>query len=199
MWHQDARFEKTDAGRQTLGASQGALARRERALLITVDGRSTYRDLCLRAASMGLSDDVVERLTLTGLIRTVASTGSTPIVIPEPSTESVISASEIADATASVDIDVHVAPGDAVADVMPEVRRPAAAHRRSLAAARMYLLDVIRRSFGPAGHPLHDRLLAATDRDAIEDTFDALIEVLARTSSPTMVAYIEQSFFDLLP
>jgi hypothetical protein len=73
------------------------------------------------------------------------------------------------------------------------------ARKRSLAAARMYLMDIAARTFSSAEHPIRVRLMEATDRAAVEGAFDALLAALREATSVSMVEQVETSFRAFLP
>ncbi len=90
-----------------------------------------------------------------------------------------------------------------VAEPQPEAPKPAApaapARKRSLAAARMYLMDIAARTFSSAEHPIRQRLVEATDRASVEGAFDALLAALREATSASMVEQVEVSFRGFLP
>ena len=71
--------------------------------------------------------------------------------------------------------------------------------KRSLAAARMYLMDIAARTFTSAEHPIRQRLVAATDRASVEGAFDALMAALREATSASMVQQVEVAFRGFLP
>lgn len=78
--------------------------------------------------------------------------------------------------------------------------KPATPNRkRSLAAARMYLMDIAARTFTSAEHPIRQRLVEATDRASVEGAFDALMAALREATSASMVEQVEVSFRGFLP
>ncbi|WP_059413585.1 hypothetical protein [Cupriavidus basilensis] len=170
-------LEKTAAGREILGQRTGALDRRSRALLIMIDGRTSMADMVSRAGQLGLDASAVAQLIEGGLVQLAArAAGDRAEAAPPQPREHAPAATP--------------APAPAPAE---------AARKRSLAAARMYLMDVMARTFGTADHPLRARLVEATDRAAVELVFDAFQVLLNDTASPSLVAHIEASFRDLLP
>ncbi|MBE3032213.1 MAG: hypothetical protein IMZ74_03300, partial [Actinobacteria bacterium] len=108
-----ARFEKTDAGRREIAMRSGALSRSSRALLIMVDGQATGEDLVVRAGQLGLEAQAVVELVQAGFIQSATDVAGEPVFVQ-------------------------------VAEPQPEVPKRAApaapARKRSLAAARMYLM-----------------------------------------------------------
>lgn len=167
-----ARFEKTDAGRREIATRSGALGRSSRALLIMVDGQVTGEDLAVRAGQLGLEAQAVFELMQAGFIQRATEAPGEPLF---------------------VQVDVP----------RPETPRPAAsaapARKRSLAAARMYLMDIAARTFSSAEHPVRQRLVQATDRASVESAFDALLAALRDATSASMVEQVEVSFRGFLP
>ncbi|CAJ0815758.1 MULTISPECIES: hypothetical protein [Ralstonia] len=164
-----ARFEKTDAGRREIATRNGALSRSSRALLIMVDGQATGEDLAVRANQLGLQALAVLELLQAGFIQIAADVAGEPAFVP-------------------------------VAEPQPEPPKPAAPNRkRSLAAARMYLMDIAARTFSSAEHPIRLRLVEATDRASVEGAFEALMAALREATSASMVEQVEVSFRGFLP
>lgn len=162
-------FEKTDAGRREMAARTGALDRRRRALLIMVDGRTSAEDLLTRASQLGLDEETLFDLLRSGLIREVAEPDAGSAVQPPSEPE----------------------PHAAKAGVP--------LHKRSLAAARMYLMDMMVRTFGPKDHPARMQLIEETDQAAVKQAFETFLEILRGMATPSMVAHVEESFRNLLP
>lgn len=163
------RFEKTDAGRQEIAARTGALDRRTRALLIMVDGQTSAEDLLARAMQLGLTSEAVLALRQAGLIQSVGELGHRSEA--HPLTE----------------------PPPAAAEPKVQVRK------QSLAAARMYLMDIVVRTLGTADHPIRTRLIEATDLHSVKQAFEALLEILRQRAAPSVVTSIEKSFRDQFP
>jgi len=165
------RFEKTAAGRHEIATRGGALNRSSRALLIMVDGQADGEALTMRAGQLGLDAGAVFALLEAGFIQRADAEDSPPLATPE-----------------------EEAP-------MPAVpATPAAPQRkRSLAAARMYLMDIAARTFSSAEHPIRLRLVEATDRASVEGAFEALMAALREATSASMVEQVEVSFRGFLP
>lgn len=87
-----------------------------------------------------------------------------------------------------------------VVESEPDTPKPATPNRkRSLAAARMYLMDIAARTFSSAEHPVRLRLVEATDRASVEGAFDALMAALLEATSASMVEQVEIAFRGFLP
>ncbi|WP_420993693.1 hypothetical protein ACKI2N_015295 [Cupriavidus sp. 30B13] len=171
-------LEKTEAGREVLGQRAGTLDRRSRALLIMVDGRTSMADMVSRAGQLGLDASAVMQLIDGGLVKLAAGPAGAAQGAPAAQ---------------------PAAPAAPAATPSPAPAPAEAGRKRSLAAARMYLMDVMARTFGTSDHPLRARLVEATDRAAVELVFDAFQVLLNDTASPSLVAHIESSFRELLP
>ncbi|CAJ0776040.1 hypothetical protein ACTHR6_08215 [Ralstonia holmesii] len=170
-----ARFEKTDAGRREIATRNGALSRTSRALLIMVDGHVTGEDLAVRAGQLGLEAQAVFELMQAGFIQSATDVAGDAVF-------------------------VQVAEPQPEAPEAPKAGASAApARKRSLAAARMYLMDIAARTFSSAEHPIRQRLVEATDRASVESAFDALLAALREATSASMVEQVEVSFRGFLP
>lgn len=71
--------------------------------------------------------------------------------------------------------------------------------RRSLAAARMYLMDVAERMLGRTGHPIKTRVIEAMDSASIEQAFQEFLDIMRGKATPAIVAHIEERFRNVLP
>lgn len=164
------RFEKTEAGRHEIATRSGTLNRSSRALLIMVDGQADGEVLTVRAGQLGLDAGAVFALLEAGFIQRADTQAEGRAPTPAPQAEA------------------------------PRPAAPAApARKRSLAAARMYLMDIAARTFSSAEHPIRLRLVEATDRAAVEGAFDALMAALREATSASMVEQVEVSFRGFLP
>ncbi len=74
-----------------------------------------------------------------------------------------------------------------------------AGQRRSLAVARMYLMDVAERTLGRTGHPIKTRLVEAMDSASIEQAFQEFLNIMRGKATPAIVAHIEERFRNVLP
>lgn len=74
-----------------------------------------------------------------------------------------------------------------------------AGQRRSLAAARMYLMDLTERTLGRTGHPIKTRLIEAMDCASIEQAFQEFLDIMRVKATPAIVAHIEERFRHVLP
>ncbi|WP_253912910.1 hypothetical protein [Ralstonia pickettii] len=137
-----------------------------------VDGQVTGEDLAVRAGQLGLEAQAVFDLVQAGFIRRATDVASEPVFVQ-------------------------------MVESQPEAPKPVApaapARKRSLAAARMYLMDIAARTFSSAEHPIRQRLVEATDRASVEGAFDALLAALREATSASMVEQVEVSFRGFLP
>ena len=132
-------------------------------------------DLAVRAGQLGLEAQAVFELMQAGFIQSATDVAGEPVF-------------------------VQVAEPQPEASTAPKAGAPAApARKRSLAAARMYLMDIAARTFSSAEHPIRQRLVEATDRASVESAFDALLAALREATSASMVEQVEVSFRGFLP
>lgn len=179
-------LEKTEAGRRALATRTGALGQRHRALLIMIDGRTAAPALLARAAQLRLAPGALDELLAAGLVRPHARNDADAPVEREEREFGVVHLDAVA--------------RDPVADDGLDPRRAVGAPtRRSLAKARVYLMDVMVRSFRTADHPLRLALVEARDPEAVGRVFDAFVAVLREEANPTMVATIEREFRQAMP
>lgn len=71
--------------------------------------------------------------------------------------------------------------------------------KRSLAAARMYLMEMAERTVGRTGHPIKTRLVEAMDSTSIEKAFQEFLDIMRGKATPAIVAHIEERFRNVLP
>lgn len=162
-------LEKTDRGRQEVARRSGALDGRRRALLIMVDGRTSSKEILACAGELGLDASAVFQLLHVGFIQTVSEADGEPAV-------------------------------QSFSEVPPvSAKSKAVLQRRSLAIARMYLMDAMVRAFGTTDHPVRRRLIEATDPASVEAAFGEFLGVLQEIATPSMVGQIEESFRSLMP
>jgi hypothetical protein len=157
-------LQKTDKAREALAAGKaGAVEMRDRRILILADGRRTRDELL---AMLGAeARPAIERLVQAGFL---AAAGGDDV---------------------RVNAERDVAPPHIVREAPPAVVAPARASRRSLAAAKMYLLDMLQ---------LHRTGDAAALRLAMQTTsdpgalVDRMVESTAYLLSATKASYGER-------
>ncbi len=162
-------MEKTEAGRREVSARPRTLTVRVRALLIMVDGRTSAEELLARAARIGAQAEDFIALQRDGLIRPIAEPSNSIQAVP--ACEMMVGHQKVV-----------------------ETRK-----RRSVALARLYLIDVMERMLGASDHPVRRLLVGATDEDSVERAFVHCHAVILELAAPAMAAEVEAAFRDLMP
>lgn len=163
-------MEKTAIGRQEMAARTLPLDRRARALLIMVDGRTDTDVLVSRAQQIGAQADDLFDLLRSGLIRPVVASAD------------------------AIRVDASVAQSSGKSS-----GKGGAARRRSLALARLYLLDIMAQLHCAADHPARARLIGAADCAALDAAFADCLAFMRGKASQAFVANVEQGFRERMP
>ena len=165
---------KTDLARQALQSHAAPLAMRERQALILCDGR---RDLAELGAMLGSSAAAqIERLCAAGyLIMTGTPASFAPAAAPEP-------------------IRPVVPPSPAAVPLAP-----AASSRRSIVAAKLYMVGMLelQRHESAASH--RTRLQACQDPDATAAHILAAVHCLQRTTSNSFTQRVRERLAEVMP
>lgn len=187
----NAIYSKTAKGSEEIASRTYRLPARLRTLLILVDGRLTGEDLVLRAAQLGHGPDAFEQLEREAFIAATNEAGIAPA--PLKSVEPSPAASALS-----------VAPGpDSIlsltASAVPQApsNRPGA--RRSLALARLYLVEFMGRALGKESDAVKDSLRNATDRASLLAQLDLCVEIINETSGPERAEDLRRKVTELLP
>lgn len=169
---------KTDLARQALQSHAAPLAMRERQALILCDGR---RDLAELGAMLGSGAAAqIERLCAAGyLIMTGTPASSAPAAPAAPASEPIR----------------PVAPLPPAA-VPPA---PAASSRRSIVAAKLYVIGMLelQRHESAASH--RTRLQACQDPDATAAHILAAVHCLQRTTSNSFTQRVRERLAEVMP
>lgn len=173
---------KTDLARQALQSHAAPLAMRERQALILCDGR---RDMAELAAMLGAGAAAqIERLCAAGYLITTATPASstptpTPTAAPAPAPEPIRSIAPSAPA--------------AVAPI------PAASSRRSIVAAKLYVIGMLelQRHESAVSHRM--RLQTSQDPDATVAHILAAVHCLQRTTSASFTQRVRERLAEVLP
>lgn len=160
---------RTAQGQQEIELRQRRLQPQLRALLIMVNGRSTLRQLRQKIEAFPGADGHLQKLLNDGLICLESAGSAAPVAAP-------------------------AAPLPASAFTPPVSSR-----RRSLALARLYLVDVMERMLGARSDAVRGRLRTATTRETLLAVFSDCREIIAETAGDERVRRVEHEFFDLLP
>lgn len=180
----DSILAKTAAGQDEIATRARKLSPKMRALLILVDGRRSVQDLMDTTAGFGEVQDVLKGLKELGLVESTgrrahsaetANRASAPLATKSVST---------------------VAPRqvEAPAPVVPQVR----VRRRSLALARLFLLNAMEQSLRQHDGPVREHLRTATSRAELLRAFELCREIAAEVGV-RHIDTIEAQFLEMLP
>ena len=164
---------KTDLARQALQSHAAPLAMRERQALILCDGR---RDLAELGAMLGSSAAAqIERLCAAGYLIMTGTPASSAPAAPEP-------------------IRPVAPPPPAVVPLAP-----AASSRRSIVAAKLYVIGMLelQRHESAASH--RTRLQACQDPDATAAHILAAVHCLQRTTSNSFTQRVRERLAEVMP
>jgi len=163
--------QKTDLARTALQAHRAPLDMRQRRLLILCDGQR----------------DLVQLGQLVG--------PETPAMVIQLIQSGYLVSSAVAEAAA-------VAPATLVPGVMPTVApapAPVTERRRSLVAARIYLLDILELQRHPRAAALFHTLQQARSDDAVMAALHAALEALPDLTSTGYAERVRQRLLEVLP
>lgn len=171
---------KTDLARQALQSHAAPLAMRERQALILCDGRRDMAELVVMLGAGAAAQ--IERLCAAGYLVTTATPASstpTPTSAPAPAPEPIRSIAPSAPA--------------AVAPIS------AASSRRSIVAAKLYVIGMLelQRHESAVSHRM--RLQTSQDPDATVAHILAAVHCLQRTTSASFTQRVRERLAEVLP
>ncbi|MET0131635.1 MAG: hypothetical protein ABW207_13305 [Stenotrophomonas chelatiphaga] len=165
---------KTDQARTALQAHRAPLDMRQRRLLILCDGQ---RDLAALTTMIGAdAPAMVIQLVQAGYLVTTPER-------PEPSASATLPAAPATPA----------APGSALASSAPNERR------RSMAAARIYLLGILEMQRHPQAAALFRELQQARLEGDVVDTMQAALDALTQLTSAGYAERVHDRLLEVLP
>lgn len=165
---------KTDSGREALRLRDPALNARDRQILVLANGERAFQEL---AGMVGLGGAAaMERLAELGFL------SLEPPAVPAASAGSAAPAATAATA--------------ARPDPQPE---PAALERRSSAAAKMYLVDMLAMIRGPEASTLAALVHGSRSETELLDRLEPVLERIAQLTRPSYALRICQHLQTLLP
>lgn len=209
-------LERTDIGQAEIAHRTLKLPMTARAVLLMVDGKSEVTQL--QRKMMGLQDgmSILESLMSNGLIRRRHYTADTEtralndaLNASRKTTQRTLdsigqanskiqSMSQAPSRVVAPPAQAGIPPAQSVA--VPAVPiAPLGKQRRSLALARLYLLDQMERMFGPRSDALRNILRTATTREELLIVFGDCREILEETTGPERTRRIAEEFYALLP
>lgn len=182
-------LHKTELARSALGERAGDISIRERRILILSDGQRSMEDI---AALLGAeARGSVLRLVQDGYLR-VSEAAAHPVRMPSiASHESFDGAAAAAPATA------RTATSAAAARHVPEPTRVAA--RRSLAATKMYVLDMLQLQRDPDAVALKAAIQTSVGQDAILAAVVDAVAHLQRVSNGSYGRRVYERVAEIIP
>lgn len=170
---------KTLAGAEEIATRSRRVPTRLRTVLIIVDGRRSVQHLSESAAALGNIREALAELRALGLVAPVESLAHAAQAIEPASRASVPPA-------ARPQILAHNRPA------------PQPARRRSLALARLYLLNAMEQSLRQADQPVREHLRTATSRAELLMAFEMCRDI-ATEMGVAHIDVIEAQFMGMLP
>ena len=200
-------LERTDIGQAEIATRALKLPMTARAVLLMVDGKSEVTQLQRKMTGLADGMSILESLLNNGLIRRrhfSSDSASRKI------SSNVQDSARLAEETLK-----QAAQGSARASaafMQPQVQlqtsppmqaqrsaAPVGKQRRSLALARLYLLDQMERMFGDRSEAARNLLRTATTREELLIVFGDCREILEETTGPERTRRIAEEFYALLP
>jgi hypothetical protein len=202
-------LERTDIGQAEIATRTLKLPMTARAVLLMVDGKSEVS--LLQRKMTGLADgmSILESLLTNGLIRRRHySSDSSSRSINDHLADSAKLAEktlrQVAQDSARISAVTQANPAPAPATpvtvaVAPSAQPVVGKQRRSLALARMYMLDQMERMFGDRSDAARNLLRTATTREELLLVFADCREILIETTGEERAMRIEFEFLAMLP
>lgn len=172
---------KTAAGHEEIARRDRRLPTRLRTLLILADGKRSVQALADATVGFGPVDEPLAHLVTLGLIEPMRKAAP-----PDPSSAPALPASRAALPQGVPEKPAHERPA------------PRPGQRRSLALARLYLLNAMEQSLRQDDQPIRDCLRAAKTRAELLQAFEVCREV-AQEVGVKHIRTIEAQFFEMLP
>ncbi|HTJ97311.1 MAG TPA: hypothetical protein VL381_07560 [Rhodocyclaceae bacterium] len=221
-------LERTDIGQAEIAHRTLKLPMTVRAVLLMVDGKSEVTQLQRKMVGLPDGLGILQSLLNNGLIRqrhyssdssirassqalansqkaaqqTLSSVSNTSNHISQisASAAAVTAAAVARAATAVASIVAPAHPAEsAPAPAAAVASTPVGKQRKSLALARMYLLDQMERKLGDRSDAARNLLRTATTREALVSVYADCKEILIETSGAERTERIEQEFYSMLP
>jgi hypothetical protein len=209
-------LERTDIGQTEIATRALKLPMPARAVLLMVDGKSELSQLQRKMTGLPNAMGILESLFNNGLIRRRHfSSDSASRIISNNIQDSARQAEKLLKQAAQDSTKIGAlaqpkvsppppmpAPAPAIsqgAAAAPKTAAPVGKQRRSLALARLYLLDQMERMFGPRSEAVRNLVRTATTREELLIVFADCREILEETTGPERTRRITDEFHDLLP
>lgn len=204
-------LERTDIGQTEIATRALKLPMPARAVLLMVDGKSELSQLQRKMSGLPNAMGILESLFNNGLIRRRHfSSDSASRIISSNIQDSARQAEKVLKQAAQDTNRIGTmaqpraakpapAPAIAPAPAVAKTAAPVGKQRRSLALARLYLLDQMERMFGPRSEAVRNLVRTATTREELLIVFADCREILEETTGPERARRITDEFHDLLP
>lgn len=181
-------YIKTQKGQNEIATRAHALSLRQRRLLILVDGQCDGKSLVAKAAMLGDAPDVFDDLVAKGFVAPINGgyglAETKPVPVP------------MLAALPSVPPSHRPAVLDAAT---PVVQRAPAITRRSLALARLYLMEAMGRMLGKESDTLRETMRKATTREALLEHLKLCLEIVEETGGQERARNLKAKVLELLP
>jgi len=206
-------LERTDIGHTEIATRALKLPMTARAVLLMVDGKSELSQLQRKMTGLPDALGILESLFNNGLIRRRHFSSDSASRIISNNIEDSAKLAEKTLKQAAQDTTKKlgamlqqkmaapppppaISPAPAPAQKMAA---PVGKQRRSLALARLYLLDQMERMFGPRSEAVRNLVRTATTREELLIVFADCREILEETTGQERTRRITDEFHDLLP
>lgn len=184
-------LERTDIGQAEIAHRTLKLPMTARAILLMVDGKSDITQLQRKMAGLPEAMSILESMLSNGLIRRRHYSSD----VATRDTSQLLAASHQATQKALKQAALVTPPPTNTAAVATVVGK----QRKSLALARLYLLDQMERMFGDKSDAARNLLRTATTREDLLIVFADCREILLETTGIERTQRIEQEFRAMLP
>ena len=197
-------LERTDIGQAEIATRALKLPMSVRAVLLMVDGKSELTQLQRKMSGLPEGMNILVSLFNNGLIRQrhFSSDTSSRVIINQVQDSARLAEETLRQAaqdSARVSAVAQAAQPPAIPLPPQRTAAPVGKQRRSLALARLYLLDQMERMFGPRSEAVRNLVRTATTREELLIVFADCREILEETTGPERTRRITDEFHDLLP
>lgn len=188
-------LERTDSGQAEIATRALRLPMTTRAILLMVDGKSEVTQLLRKMSGLDDAAAILESLLANQLIRQRHYSSDSMTLAASAALRQ--SQNVTRQALQHVErVSSHI---EQAVQLAPASTAQVGQQRRSLALARLYLLDQMERMFGERSDAVRKLLRSATTREALLLAFAECREILLETSGAERTHRIQQEFIALLP
>src|SRR5690606_22629038 len=196
-------LERTDIGQAEIATRALKLPMSARAVLLMVDGKSELAQLQRKMAGLPDGMSILVSLFNNGLIRQrrFSSDSASRLVVSQVQGSAKLAEQtlkQVAQDSARISAVTQAAPPPAAPPPL-RTAAPVGRQRRSLALARLYLLDQMERMFGDRSEAARNLLKTATTREELLIVFGACRQRREATTGPERTRRIAEAFYALLP